>query len=106
MIKWLLRLLGGMSSDWRDLIDKGAIVLDVRSASEYHQGHVKGSKHIPLQDIEKRIDEITSYKRPIITCCASGIRSASAARILRRHGIEVANGGSWQSVQKGSQTQP
>ncbi|HAB27890.1 MAG TPA: sulfurtransferase, partial [Xanthomarina gelatinilytica] len=36
----------------------------------------------------------------VIACCASGMRSASAASVLNKHGIEAVNGGGWSSLQK------
>ena len=62
-----------------DLIDKGAIVIDVRSLNEYNEGHIKGAINIPFDEIEN----ITYDKDDtIIVYCASGVRSSNAANIL------------------------
>ncbi|QFZ55132.1 rhodanese-like domain-containing protein [Oceanihabitans sp. IOP_32] len=79
---------------------KGAIIIDVRSQGEYNQGAIPKSKNIPLQVFNSKIKEIKKYNKPVITCCASGMRSASAASILKNNGIEAVNGGGWYSLYK------
>jgi len=81
-----------------EFVKKGAVIIDVRSPGEYQSGHVKGSKNIPLGDIPNAIAKIKKFNKPVITCCASGMRSGSAASVLGKHDIEVVNGGSWTSV--------
>ncbi len=77
---------------------KGAIVIDVRSTGEFQGGHVKGAKNIPLPDLEKRKNEILHYKKPVVFCCASGMRSGSATSIMKKEGLDCINGGGWMSV--------
>ncbi|MCX6265192.1 MAG: rhodanese-like domain-containing protein, partial [Bacteroidetes bacterium] len=58
-----------------------------------------GSKNIPLQELGSKLNMLDKSK-PIITCCASGIRSASAKSLLLQKGFsEVYNGGGWTSLQ-------
>ncbi|WP_415372883.1 rhodanese-like domain-containing protein [Patiriisocius sp. Uisw_047] len=57
-------------------------MLDVRSKAEYDNGAIPGSKHIPLQQVNSKIEEIKKWNRPMICCCASGMRSGSASAIL------------------------
>jgi len=86
--------------DFADLAAKGAIIIDVRTPQEYKSGHIKGSLNIPLQTLTQNLNKIKQGK-PIITCCASGMRSASAKSILKNNGFEeVYNGGSWSSLQR------
>jgi rhodanese-related sulfurtransferase len=59
------------------LVKQGAIILDVRSPGEYKQGHIKGSLNTPLNDLSQHITKLKK-ETTIITCCASGMRSASA----------------------------
>ncbi|MFT5230727.1 MAG: phage shock protein E [Candidatus Azotimanducaceae bacterium] len=66
----------------KDYTSRGAIVLDVRSKAEYDNGAIPGSKHIPLQQVNSKIEEIKKWNRPMICCCASGMRSGSASAIL------------------------
>jgi rhodanese-related sulfurtransferase len=85
--------------DFKDLLIQGAQIIDVRSPGEYKSGHIKGSVNIPLQNINAQLSRISKDK-PVITCCASGIRSASAKSILTANGYSaVYNGGGWMSLQ-------
>lgn len=79
-------------------LENGAVVIDVRTLEEFEQGHVQGSKNIPLNAIGIHIDEIKNLNKQVITCCRSGARSGSAATILKQHGIDAINGGPWGSV--------
>ena len=92
--------LGGKSETIKDFISKGAIIIDVRTVGEFRDGHIKGSKNIPLDNIFSKVNEIKRFKKPNIVCCRSGMRSAQAASILKNNGIEKLNGGSWQNVEK------
>jgi len=74
----LFGLFGNKSKKIEDFTSRGAIILDVRSKGEYDQGAIPGSKHIPLQSVASKISEIKKWNKPVITCCASGMRSASA----------------------------
>ena len=88
-------LFGNKQNSIKEFQSRGAIILDVRTAGEYQQGAIPGSKNIPLQTISSKINEIKKLNKPVITCCASGMRSGSAASILKSNGIEAVNGGSW-----------
>ncbi|MCZ2222243.1 MAG: rhodanese-like domain-containing protein [Chitinophagales bacterium] len=74
------------------------IIIDVRTPEEYSGGCCAGSINIPLNEIEKRVDEIKQMNQPIILCCASGMRSGQATAYLKSLGIECENGGSWLNV--------
>jgi rhodanese-related sulfurtransferase len=66
-----------------------AVVIDVRDQGEYAQGHVPNARHLPLADIARRSGELEKFKsRPLILCCASGARSATAIAELRKAGFE------------------
>lgn len=94
----LSSLFGNKTKKINDFAERGAVVVDVRSKAEYDQGAIPGSKHIPLQQIAAKADSIKKWDKPVITCCASGMRSGSAASILKSRGVEVINGGSWFSL--------
>ena len=95
----LLDFLFGNKNDMiKNFQTKGAVIIDVRTPGEYSQGAINGSKNIPLQTISSKINEIKKLNKPIITCCASGMRSSNAASILKNHDIEVINGGGWMSL--------
>lgn len=95
----LLDFLTGNKIDYKELKDRGAIVIDVRTPGEFNAGNVRDSKNIPLDTIEKRADEIAKWNKPVVLCCASGNRSGMANRFLKSKGVESYNGGSWTDVQ-------
>lgn len=83
--------------NFAELYNSGAVILDVRTPSEFKTGHIKGAVNIPLDKLLSGLSKLTKTK-PVITCCASGMRSASAAAQLKRAGYESYNGGSWTSL--------
>ncbi len=99
MFQSILNLLGfGKKEDFAELIKNGAEIIDVRTKGEYAGGHINGSKNIPLDQLSSNLSKINKEKT-IITCCASGMRSASAKAILKSKGYEnVYNGGGWASL--------
>ncbi len=100
MLNTLKNILGfGPKTDYAALLEQGAVIIDVRTKGEFQGGHIKGSINIPLQSLESNLSKIKKDK-PVITCCASGMRSASAKSILKSKGYtEVYNGGGWMSLQ-------
>ena len=64
----------------------GAVLLDVRTPDEYRQGHIPGSKNVPLQSIDKVTVMINNKATPIFVHCLSGARSCQAAAILQQMG--------------------
>ena len=99
MINTLKNIFGlGPKVDYKELIKKGAQIIDVRTSGEYASGHVKGSINIPLNTLSSNVKKIKK-DAPIITCCASGMRSASAKSTLITMGYkEVYNGGGWMKL--------
>lgn len=84
----------------KEYAEQGAIVVDVRTPGEFKSGHVKGSRNIPLQNIGAKTAELKKLNKPLILCCASGMRSAQATSILKNAGIDCVNGGSWGKVNR------
>jgi len=96
----ILELIFGKKVDLQEIISNGAIIVDVRTKGEYQSGHLRNSINIPVDNLAQNMKKLDKNK-PIITCCASGARSASAKRILKTNGFEqVYNGGSWLSLKK------
>lgn len=100
MLQILKKLFSsGPAVNYSDLVKNGAQIIDVRTRQEYAGGHVKGSINIPLNELNANLKKINKSK-PVITCCASGMRSSSARGILKSNGYaEVYNGGGWSSLQ-------
>lgn len=95
-----IELIFGKKVNLQEVISNGAVILDVRTKGEYQSGHLKRSINIPIDKLPQNIAKLNKNK-PIITCCASGSRSASARRMLKSNGFEqVYNGGSWYSLRK------
>ena len=101
MINTIKNLLGlGPKTDYAQLVKDGAIILDVRSKGEFAGGHIKGSINISVDQLSSNLDKLKDKNKTIITCCASGMRSASAKGILKSKGYQhVYNGGGSSSLQ-------
>ena len=101
MINTIKKILGiGKKVDYAQLLQEGAIILDVRSKGEFEGGHIKGALNIPVDQLRNNFSKLKDKNKPIITCCASGMRSASAKSILISGGYtSVFNGGGWNSLQ-------
>jgi rhodanese-related sulfurtransferase len=99
MFETIKKLLGIKSIDYAQLVKEGAIILDVRTSGEFSTGHIKGSINIPVNALAHNLTKLKAKNKPVITCCASGMRSASAKSILQSNGFSnVYNGGSWHSL--------
>ncbi|HQQ94075.1 MAG TPA: rhodanese-like domain-containing protein [Bacteroidia bacterium] len=99
MISTIKQLFGlGPKVNYKELVKNGAKILDVRSRAEYSSGHIKGSVNVPLNELN-RLPKSIKPGDTIITCCASGMRSAAAKSQLRTMGFSaVHNGGGWFSL--------
>ena len=70
---------------------EGAVLLDVRTSQEYREGHIPGSKNVPLQQLDK-ISAVTDNKdAPMFVYCHSGARSRQATAILLHMGYANVN---------------
>jgi rhodanese-related sulfurtransferase len=86
--------------NYANLVKEGAIIVDVRSKGEFVGGHIKGSLNIPVDQLGSNLHQLKDKNKTIITCCASGMRSASAKSILTSNGYKnVFNGGGWNGLQ-------
>lgn len=101
MIETLKNLFGlGKKINYKELNSEGAIILDVRSAGEYKQGNIKGSINISVDSLANNLGKLKDKDKTIITCCASGMRSNTAVKILKTNGYtQVFNGGGWYSLE-------
>jgi rhodanese-related sulfurtransferase len=101
MLEIIKNLFGlGAKTDFAELVKKGAIIMDVRTKNEFVGGHIKRSVNIPVNMLSNNLSRFKDKDKPIITCCASGMRSGSAKSILKSKGYtQVYNGGSWNGLQ-------
>ncbi|MCS6929211.1 MAG: rhodanese-like domain-containing protein [Saprospiraceae bacterium] len=99
MLSLLRRWLGlGPKVNFKELIEQGAVVVDVRTLEEYRAGHLSGSINIPLDHLPNQIAALKRKDALVITVCRSGMRSRLAAELLSKHGIKAYNGGAWTSL--------
>jgi len=87
-----------MLDEIQEYLEKGAVILDVRTEAEWNEGHSEGAKHIVLDTIPEHVEEIKSWNKPVIAVCRSGARSGRATDFLVGHDIDVINGGPWGNV--------
>jgi rhodanese-related sulfurtransferase len=95
MLAWpeISRFTGGANEvgtlDATRLMNQGTtLILDVRDKAEYAEGHLPRARHIPLEELSKRIDEIGKYKeKPVLVTGKAGPRSGAAARVLKQAGF-------------------
>jgi rhodanese-related sulfurtransferase len=68
---------------------ENAVVIDVRTSDEWAKGHIVGARHIAMPTLADKIPELEKFKkRPLILCCVSGQRAASAANALKKAGFD------------------
>lgn len=65
---------------------KPTFLLDVRTQTEWDEGHLAGAKHVPLPELEARVGELPRGER-IAVHCKGGYRSVIALSLLERHGL-------------------
>jgi phage shock protein E len=97
-MSWLSDLFGG-GDEVRQAVRDGALIVDLRTAYEYDQGHIPHSVNIPLDRLRSSIDRLRDFGKPVILCCAGSGHCWEGVSILREAGISrVINGGDWQSL--------
>jgi len=85
----------GPKVDLKELLNNGALLLDVRTRGEFTGEHAKNSKNIPLDELGNSLGKLNKEQN-IVVVCASGMRSSSAVRMMKSNGFtNCYNGGSW-----------
>lgn len=87
VVWWMFGRGNTSSDDLREALEGGVRVLDVRTPPEFAGGHAKGAVNIPVGELGVRLGEL-GEPGPIVVYCASGMRSARAASLLRAAGFE------------------
>jgi len=95
-----LNFFGSKKKNLERFLNRGAIIVDVRTKEEYARGAIVGAKHIPLDILSSKVSEVKKWNKPIITYCRKGGRSAMAANLLRSQGVEVLNAGGYTWLSK------
>jgi rhodanese-related sulfurtransferase len=79
---------------------KGSVLLDVRTEGEYRQGHIGGSRNIPVEKIDNAVNLLHDKSAPIFVYCQSGSRARKESSKLRKLGyVEVYNIGGIEQYQ-------
>ncbi len=81
----------------KQFIDDNAVIIDVRSESEFNSGNLRGSVNVPLKDLMYRVNEFEKEKK-YITVCTVGMRAESAKKFFEKKGYQVVNGGRWSTL--------
>ncbi len=75
-------------------IKGGAMIVDVRTTEEFNDEHYPKALNIPVDEVSDRLTEFGDKSKPVVVYCATGSRSAYAARVLRSAGYsDVINAG-------------
>ncbi len=97
----IFSFLGLGNAKIKDALRRHAVVIDVRTAQEFDQGHIPESINIPVDRVAANAERIKAMKRPVVVCCSAGTRGGQAMEILKDKGVkDIYNGGSWQQVLK------
>lgn len=76
------------------------LLVDVRTAAEFAEGHLKGARNLPVQEVQHKLRELPTDK-PVILYCRSGNRSGMALQMLQAAGYtNVYNAGGLQELAK------
>ena len=76
-----------VSEEAHEMVAGGAVLLDVRTAKEFQEGHLPGAINIPVDQVAGRASEIGPVTTAVVTYCFSGARSARAAAALKQLGF-------------------
>jgi rhodanese-related sulfurtransferase len=84
----------------REMLERGAVLIDVREDNEWERGHAAGARHLGRGVIERDIErEVPDHAAELILYCGGGYRSALAADNLRRMGYTIVRSlaGGWRA---------
>ena len=92
-----------LDKDLDQLIAGGAVILDVRTVSEFEDAHLKDAINIPLSKLRTQYTQLDPSK-VYITCCSHGLRSVKARDLLKERGFKkIYNGGPWAGLEASPQ---
>lgn len=78
------------AAELKTRLNKGEqiLVLDVRPATDYADGHVPGATNVPVESLPQRLPDLADWRqRPLAVICRTNRRSGEAARQLREQGF-------------------
>ncbi len=87
------------SIDYNDIIERGVLLIDIRSPREYQKAHLPRAINIPLSKLSKVTDVLGTAARPILCYGDQNYSSYQAATYLQNQGIECYHGGDIDDVE-------
>ena len=97
----LLSILGIGNGGIKETLRRGAVVIDIRTASEFDRGKVHDSINIPIDRININLKRIVQMKAPIIVCSNSDSENDRVIDVLKANSVkEIYNGGSWTKLSR------
>ena len=70
------------------LLNQGALLVDVRTRPEFDSGHVIDARNVPQEQLAQVGESLKRFKdKIVITCCDTGTKSAAATRVLQGQGF-------------------
>ena len=87
-LAWQEARLPTAQTRWSTVADlpDGTAMIDVRSKSEFDDGHLEGARHIFLGVLPEQLDALPAKDQPIALVCLTGDRSTVGASVLEQHG--------------------
>ena len=79
--------------DIRHLVDRGAVLLDVRTEEEFVGFHLPGAVNIPYEALDDQLESVRRWKKPVLVYSAEGRRSSLATSKLRNCGVSAYDAG-------------
>ena len=75
-----------------------AVIIDLRDAKEFREGHISGSRNIPLSSLKNHLDELREMKQPIVMVCKMGQTAGGAVQQVGGENLYRLEGGiiGWQ----------
>ena len=72
----------------KQMMNEGVVLIDVREADEYAEGHVKGAVNVPLSTLKPGVtlEAVPDKNQKVLVQCKSGVRAEKASRILVESG--------------------
>lgn len=80
---------GGGTTEARDLVAHGALLLDVRTPDEFRMKHLDGALNVPVDELRARLADLPPKDVKLVVYCQSGARSAAATQVLKAAGYSA-----------------
>jgi rhodanese-related sulfurtransferase len=103
---WLLlkNTLTGNGGEFRKMLAtlqrSKPVIIDVRKPGDFEKEHLEGALNITLEELNPLIPDLIRIRKPVVVISQKGIRSEMVAVFLKEAGVDVYDGGSWNSLKK------